>query len=180
MTTLPASLQPACLDWVETLVRLDTTSRESNLGLIEVVRDHLLSKGVTSTLTYDRSGKKANLFATVPAADGRTNGGIILDIVHVVNLGISYEAVSRIPLQYLINVELNDGTLLRSPRHDPARARRFCGEGEFDIRGFIAAVRKSGYSNPWAVEVFSNELVGWSLDELNTKAYQTTMAQFEL
>lgn len=114
----------------------------------------------------------------VETADPK-NGGLILDIGHVVNLGITYEAVSRIPLQYLINLELNDGTLLGSPRYDPSRVRRFCGEGEFDIKGFIKCVNKMGYTGPWAVEVFSEELTGLSLEELNTRAYKTTMAQFE-
>ncbi len=107
------------------------------------------------------------------------NGGLILDIAHVVNLGITYEEMSRIPLQYLINLELNDGTLPGSPRHDPSRARRFCGEGEFDIKGFIRCANTMGYTGPWAVEVFSQELVGLSLEELNTRAFKTTMAQFE-
>src|SRR5206468_351497 len=49
----------------------------------------------------------------------------------------------------------------------------------FDIMGFIAAVEKTGYSSPWAVEVFSKELVEWPLDDLNTRAYETSMAQFE-
>jgi sugar phosphate isomerase/epimerase len=109
---------------------------------------------------------------------GAPNGGLILDIVHVVTLGMSYEDISRIPLQYVVNVELNDGTLPTSPRHDPSRARRFCGEGEFDIRGFIACLTTMGYRGPWAVEVFSQELVDLPLDELNTRAYTTTMAQF--
>ena len=116
---------------------------------------------------------------TMVETAGAKNGGLVLDIVHVVNLGITYEEISRIPLQYLINVELNDGTLPGSPRHDPSRARRFCGEGEFDIKGFIKCVNKMGYTGPWAVEVFSEELVGLSLEELNTRAFQTTMAQFE-
>ncbi len=81
-------------------------------------------------------------------------------------------------MRYLINVELNDGTLPGSPRHDPSRARRFCGEGEFDIKGFIKCVTEMGYTGPWAVEVFSEELVGLSLEELNARAFQTTMAQF--
>lgn len=109
---------------------------------------------------------------------GAKNGGLILDIVHVVMLGISLEAVSRIPGQYLINVELNDGMLPGSPYFDPSGARRFCGEGEYDIRGFIRSVRQTGYAGPWAVEVFAPELVGQPLDELNTRAYQTTVAQF--
>ena len=85
---------------------------------------------------------------------GAKNGGLIVDIVHVVNLGITYEEISRIPLQYLINVELNDGTLPGSPRHDPSRARRFCGEGEFDIKGFITCVNKWAILAPGRLKFF--------------------------
>ncbi len=116
---------------------------------------------------------------TLVETAGAANGGLILDIVHVVNLGITYEDISRIPVRYLINVELNDGTLPGSPRHDPSRARRFCGEGEFDIKGFIKCINQLGYTGPWAVEVFSQELAGWTLEELNTQAFKTTIAQFE-
>lgn len=116
---------------------------------------------------------------TLVETAGAKNGGLILDIVHVVNLGITYEAISRIPLRYLINLELNDGALPGSPRYDPARERRFCGEGDFDVKGFIRCVQQMGYTGPWAVEVFSKELTGLSLDELNIRAFKTTMAQFE-
>jgi sugar phosphate isomerase/epimerase len=109
---------------------------------------------------------------------GARNGGLILDIVHVVNLGISCEEMRRIPLRYLIGLELNDGTLPGSPNHDPSRARRFCGDGEFDIRGFIDCVQSMGYTGPWAVEVFSKELTELSVEELSETAFRTTMAQF--
>jgi sugar phosphate isomerase/epimerase len=110
---------------------------------------------------------------------GAKNGGIVVDIVHVMNLGIPYADVSRIPLRYLINVELNDGALPGSPIYDPSKERRFCGEGDFDIKGFIQCVRQTGYTGPWAVEVFSHELAGLSLEALNTRAFTTTMAEFE-
>jgi len=116
---------------------------------------------------------------TLVETAGAKNGGLIVDIVHVVNLGITYEEMSNIPLQYLINLELNDGTLPGSPRHDPSRARRYCGDGEFDIKGFIRCADTIGYTGPWAVEVFSPELTELPLDALNTQAYNTTMAQFE-
>jgi len=96
-----------------------------------------------------------------------------------VNLGITYEEISNIPLHYLINVELNDGALPSSPLHDPSRARRFCGDGDFDIKGFIACVQHMGYTGPWAVEVFSQELAGLPLETLNAQAFNTTIAQFE-
>jgi sugar phosphate isomerase/epimerase len=116
---------------------------------------------------------------TLVETAGARNGGLVVDIVHVVNIGIPYDELRRIPLQYLVNVELNDGTLPGSPRHDPSGARRFCGDGEFDIKGFIRCVQAMGYAGPWAVEVFSPELTGWPLDALNSQAYNTTMAQFE-
>jgi acetylornithine deacetylase len=67
-----------CLEWIERLVRIDTTSRNSNLGLIEEVRDYLEGFGIKSRLTYDSSRGKANLFATVPGRGGRMDGGTVL------------------------------------------------------------------------------------------------------
>lgn len=110
---------------------------------------------------------------------GARNGGVILDIVHVINLGISFDEVSRIPLQYLVSVELNDGYPPSDPRHDISGQRRFCGDGGFDIKGFIAAVRRTGYIGPWAVEVFARDLAGFPQDELNQRAFATTMKQFD-
>ena len=63
------------LEIIERLIGFDTTSRGSNLGLIEWARDYLKGLGIDSRLTYDRSGEKANLFATVAAGD---KPGIVL------------------------------------------------------------------------------------------------------
>ncbi|MGH8788316.1 MAG: acetylornithine deacetylase [Cupriavidus necator] len=68
----------SALEWTQRLVAYDTTSRHSNLGLIESVRDHFLAKGLKPHLSYNPAQDKANLFVTVPAADGNTNGGIVL------------------------------------------------------------------------------------------------------
>src|SRR5271167_535135 len=50
---------------IERLIAFNTVSRDSNLGLIEWVRDYLHQHGATTRLTHDASGKKANLFATL-------------------------------------------------------------------------------------------------------------------
>jgi sugar phosphate isomerase/epimerase len=110
---------------------------------------------------------------------GAPNGGLSLDIVHVVNLGISYEAISRIPLERLVSVELNDGFPPGDPRQDPKGGRLFCGEGAYDIRGFIQSVQKTGYQGPWAVEVFSEQVAAMTLEEANRRAFKTTKAYFE-
>lgn len=65
-------------EWLEKLVSFDTTSRNSNLDLIETVRDALVAQGVQTHLSHSAERNKANLFATLPAHDGQTQGGIIL------------------------------------------------------------------------------------------------------
>jgi acetylornithine deacetylase len=66
-------------EMLERLVAFDTTSRESNLGLIEWVRDWLGKHGVESRLTFDKAARKANLFATAPGSSrSRERAGLVL------------------------------------------------------------------------------------------------------
>ncbi len=58
------------------LVAFDTTSRNSNLELIHFIANHLEDHGVSSRLTFDGEGGKANLFATL-GPDER-EGGVVL------------------------------------------------------------------------------------------------------
>ncbi|MBD1550322.1 acetylornithine deacetylase [Pseudomonas typographi] len=51
------------------LIGFDTTSRESNLQLIEFVRDYLARHEVPCELIFNGERSKANLFATIGAAD---------------------------------------------------------------------------------------------------------------
>ena len=60
---------------IERLIAFKTVSRDSNLGLIEYVRDYLHGYGATTRLTYDPSGKKANLFATL--GDSKQSGLVL-------------------------------------------------------------------------------------------------------
>jgi sugar phosphate isomerase/epimerase len=111
---------------------------------------------------------------------GEKNGGIIFDLWHVVKLSIPYEEISRFPLEYFFAVELNDGTFTApwSLHEDTINHRRLCGEGEFDIRGFLDQVSKAGYRGPFGIEVLNKELRKRPLDELATRSFNTTLAQF--
>jgi sugar phosphate isomerase/epimerase len=111
---------------------------------------------------------------------GAANGGICLDTWHIVKLKIPYEELRRIPSHYITSVELNDGTFQCpwSLHEDTVNHRRLCGEGEFDVKGFVAAIQDAGYRGPWGIEVLSEELRKWPLERLTTQAFETTMAQF--
>lgn len=63
------------IEMIERLIGFDTTSRLSNLALIDFVTDYLAGHGVEATKLFDATGKKANLYATLgPEQDG----GVVL------------------------------------------------------------------------------------------------------
>jgi acetylornithine deacetylase len=99
------------------LVGFDTTSRNSNLALIEFVRDYLDRFGIASDLVFDASGAKANLFASIGPKDG---AGIVLsghtDVVPVDGQDWSSEPFTCV-----------------------LRGGRLYGRGTADMKGFIAS-----------------------------------------
>ena len=103
------------------LIAFDTTSRHSNLALIHDCADYLESLGLKPWLSHNADQSKANLFATIAAADGSTEGGLSLS---------GHTAV--VP---------TDGQAWQSdPYRADIREGRLYGRGSADMKGFIAAV----------------------------------------
>lgn len=63
------------VEMIGRLVAFDTTSRDSNLALIDFVRDYLERWRVKSELVYDADRRKANLYASIGPSD---QGGVML------------------------------------------------------------------------------------------------------
>ncbi len=107
---------------------------------------------------------------------GRENGGLMLDIWHVERGGVALAQVAALPAAWIFGVELNDaadtveGTLFE----DTVYRRRFCGEGAFDIRGFIDAVKAAGYAGAYGIEVLSDAVRRMPLERVADTAFRTT------
>lgn len=108
------------------------------------------------------------------------NGGICLDLWHIGKLKIPYEKVATIPLNRITSIEINDGTYEStwSMHEDTINHRLLCGEGEFEPKRFVATMLKTGYDGPWGIEVLNAQLRKKPLNEIVTRAYKTTIAQF--
>ncbi|HAT7748174.1 acetylornithine deacetylase [Legionella pneumophila] len=109
------------LDWLKQLISFDTTSRNSNLSLIEYLANGLNDFKVNPILIHDSKEQKANLLATLPGKQGRLEGGIILsghtDVVPV------------------------DGQIWDSdPFQATLKNNKVYGRGACDMKGFIAVV----------------------------------------
>ena len=63
------------IEWLDRLVAFDTTSRLSNLELIDDVQTYLHGLGIPTRLTRNEEGGKANLWATIGPED---RGGVVL------------------------------------------------------------------------------------------------------
>ncbi len=53
------------------------------------------------------------------------------------------------------------------------------GEGEFDIRGYVEVALDMGYSEPWGVEVLSEDLRALPMDEMYRRSYESAASQVE-
>lgn len=105
-------------DILARLVAFDTTSRNSNVGLIEFVRDYLAGHGIDARVSLDATGKKANLHALVGPD---VAGGIALS-GHVDTVPVDGQAWTADPFT------------LRE-----AEGRLFA-RGSADMKGFIACM----------------------------------------
>lgn len=111
----------AITDSVELLKRLvafDTTSRNSNLELINFVRDLLTEQGVDASLVFNEEGSKANLFATIGPNEP---GGVVLS-------------------GHTDVVPVDDQNWSADPFVAEERDGKLYGRGTADMKGFIACV----------------------------------------
>ena len=115
--TAPRSVLSEAKAILAALVAFDTTSRNSNLALIDWVEAYLARLGVSSQRIFDETGQKANLLATIGPADV---AGYVLsghtDVVPVDGQDWSSDPFSLIE---------RDG--------------RLYGRGACDMKGFLAA-----------------------------------------
>ena len=107
---------PTTAELLARLVGFDTTSRHSNLALIDHVRDYLGQHGVTCRIGHDPTGTKANLHAIIGPLGP---GGIALS-----------GHVDTVP------VDGQDWT--SDPFTLTSRDGRLFGRGTSDMKGFVA------------------------------------------
>jgi len=110
--------------------------------------------------------------------DEPENGGLVLDVWHMEKMGVDYDEIREIPASKIIGAEINDGfwNTGESLEHEVVNMRTLPGEGEFDVRGFVEAVRDTGYDGCWGVEVLSEELRELPMDELYVRAYDSALS----
>lgn len=113
---------------------------------------------------------------------GARNGGLALDTWHLGKLKVDASELAALPRRHPLYVELSDGT--RASRADLSEEttsyRMLPGEGEFDLVGYVRAVRELGYQGPWGVEVLSARLRALPIDTLFDQMADATSTLLEV
>jgi len=153
---------------------------EEFAALCDDARRHRLAIGL-EMLPFSRLPNLPSALAMVEAADA-ANGGLLIDIWHVMRSGGSVDDVSTIPANHIVSIELCDALLAVAGTlgEDTMCRRRLCGEGEFDVRGFIAALERTGYQGPFGVEILADDFRKLTLDEACHRSFDTTAVQLDV
>jgi acetylornithine deacetylase len=156
----------SALDQIKTLIGFDTTSRGSNLALIDYAQEVLEADGARCRRVYDTSRAKANLFATLgPEGDG----GYVLS-GHTDVVPVDGQDWSSDPFK----AEVRDGKLF--------------GRGACDMKGFIGValallpeIAKAKLKRPIHFALSYDEEIGCSgvltlLDDLKNAGIKPALA----
>ncbi|MGA2708933.1 MAG: acetylornithine deacetylase [Steroidobacteraceae bacterium] len=120
------------MEILERLIGFPTVSRDSNLGLIDFVRQFLSARGIDSRLYMDDAGGKANLYACIGPRD---RGGVLLS-GHTDVVPVDGQAWSSDPFRL------------------QRRADRLYARGSADMKAFLAcALRAADLANRRALAV---------------------------
>lgn len=119
--------------------------------------------------------------AIIGSAD-QSNGGLLLDIWHLVRGGMDYSEIAKIPARYFKGIELDDadahivGTLFEDTRFN----RRLCGQGSFDIPRFLQEAKSAGFDAPYyGVEIINESFRKQPLSVMAKTSFDTAMAEVQ-
>jgi sugar phosphate isomerase/epimerase len=104
---------------------------------------------------------------------GTDNGGLYLDLWHNTKLGLDFQTIANLSESDIVAVEFNDGYVETqlSFLEETINLRKLPGEGEFDITGWVEAVRAAGFTGPWGLEILSEEYRRFEPEEAYPRAF---------
>lgn len=113
----------------------------------------------------------------VVRAAGRDNAGVCIDVWHVERGQVGLDGVRAIPGPRIGHVELADADALPVGDlvDDCVDRRRCCGEGGFDLRGFVDAVESTGFAGAWGVEILSDQHRALGLRDAVERAFNSAV-----
>jgi sugar phosphate isomerase/epimerase len=108
-------------------------------------------------------------------------GGLMLDAWHIIRGNMRFADIATLQKGSIGCVEIDDGTREAHGSYlsETMNHRLLCGEGEFDLRGLIGAVKQTGYDGPWGVEILSETQRALTVEDAAVRSFETAIRQFD-
>jgi sugar phosphate isomerase/epimerase len=168
---LPASDLPFSENWRFHVERLSLTAK--------VLANHGLRFGLEFVAPYHLRRKWKHEFIFTPmamlelAADVGSNCGLLVDCFHLHAAGEPMSILPQIPASKIVLVHLNDAPAGSLDQVQDSK-RLLPGHGIIDLVGFFAGLKKTNYTGPISLEVFSDELKALPPAEAANRAWAAT------
>lgn len=142
-------------------------------GLCERAGAHGLSIALESVPWSD----VADVETALETIAGNRTAGLVIDSWHVFRGGIPLDALRSLAPQQILCIQVNDAAAqISGPLQIDTLDRKFCGEGCFDLAGFVAALDATGVDIPLSVEVISPTVAAMDVREAARRSFDTAAA----
>ena len=168
---MPSSDRPLMDNWAFHVERLAPCA--------EVLASHGLRLGLEFVSPYHLRKQGPHEFIFTPgqmlelAAAVGENVGLLVDCFHLHCAASPMSELTAIPADKIVLAHLNDAPKL--PLYEVKDGERLLpGQGGIDLRGFIDALRQSGYVGPLSLEVFNADLRALPPHEAARRAFEAS------
>lgn len=106
--------------------------------------------------------------------------GLVIDCWHVFRGGIPLDDLASLPPHRILGIQINDAAAPTGPLPKDTLNRRLPGQGDFDLAGFLRALRQTGTDCPVSVEVISPDLAAMDVNvaaSITAKAALATISR---
>lgn len=132
-------------------------------------------------LCFELVGFERSSVRTVKEADaivravGRPNVGFVFDSYNIyLNGGLNdFSAILKVQPEKIFAVHINNADDVPAKQRGQDK-RRFCDEGVVNLRGFLSALKQTGYDGMVSIETFRPEYWNWPPKRVIDEAYRTT------
>lgn len=110
------------------------------------------------------------------------NGGVLIDLWHAARSGLSLDELAAVPARDIAAIELDDVDRTPWPSlwDETIDGRLLPGQGAYDVPGFIRAVRATGWSGAWGLEMLSAIERQRPIQDAAADAWRAAVTQFDL
>lgn len=136
-------------------------------------------QGVAIALELVAWGNVADVGTALRIIEDIPNAGLAIDSWHIFRAGVPLSDLPRIPADRVLCIQVNDADAeIQGVLATDTTNRKLCGQGAFDLKGFVGVLDGMGVDIPLSVEVISPDMARRDLTDAASLSFATAQDYF--